>query len=55
MCVGDFLEQMGLAADNAILVRPDGHILAVVGAAGAEAVEYLRSASASYLAKPDFN
>ncbi len=50
-CAGDFLERMRLANDSAILVRPDGHILAVVGGAGAEAPKHLRLAALSYLAK----
>ena len=50
-CVGDFCEHTGIATNGAILVRPDGHILAVAPGANGQAVEGLRRALAQYLAR----
>ena len=49
-CTADFAAAMGLGPDGAILVRPDGHILALASSAGAKAERQLVDALANYLA-----
>jgi 2,4-dichlorophenol 6-monooxygenase len=49
-CTADFAAAMGLGPDGAILVRPDGHILALASSADAKATRHLVDALANYLA-----
>ena len=49
-CNTDFATVMGLGADGAILVRPDGHILAMATSAGRGSTRHLLSALTNYLA-----
>lgn len=47
----DFPERMGLGPEGALLVRPDGHILAIARDASASSVGRLREALGSYLVR----
>ncbi len=49
-CKTDFAAAMGLGPDGAVLVRPDGHILALAAAAGADSTRQLRDALTNFLA-----
>ncbi len=44
--------RMGLEPQGAVLVRPDGHILAITSSGGAEGVQHLAAALSTYLATP---
>jgi hypothetical protein len=49
-CATDFAAAMGLGPEGAILVRPDGHILALASSAGADSMRQLVDALGNYLA-----
>ena len=51
-CNTDFATVMGLGADGAILVRPDGHILALATCAGTGSTRHLAAALTDYLTIP---
>ena len=50
--VGSWASEMGLKADGAVLVRPDGHILSVTASMTEASVHQLKGRLLAYLAKP---